>query len=100
MSVRIRIARRARRQIDEAQQWWREHSADPERLDREIEEAITLLMNHPSAGWPYAAARKHGVLHVLLRRTQHQIFYTLSPDEQIVEIVAFWHTSRGSGPLL
>jgi len=30
---------------------------------------------------------------------RYQLYYALSEDETTIQVLAVWHTSRGSGPL-
>jgi plasmid stabilization system protein ParE len=49
---------------------------------------------------PATNERLRGVRRVLLPRVGHFLFYRVAPRKQAVEILAFWHASRGSRPRL
>jgi len=40
--------------------------------------------------------RQSGIRRIRLRRTRYYLYYRLADD--LIEIVALWHTSRGSPP--
>ncbi len=47
-----------------------------------------------------AIDRDPRVRRVFLARIRYYVYFQLSPDAQSVEILAFWHGSRGSSPAL
>ncbi|HLM74275.1 MAG TPA: type II toxin-antitoxin system RelE/ParE family toxin [Polyangiaceae bacterium] len=95
---RVEVIPEAREQFEQAVRWWINNTARAELLKREIDAAISLLSRHPEAGME--APRLPGVRRLLLRQTQHLIYYRVIQERREVRILAFWHTSRGSGPPL
>jgi plasmid stabilization system protein ParE len=93
---RIEVIPEAREQFERAVRWWIENTT--ELLKREIGEALSLLSRQPEAG--IEAPRLPGVRRLLLRQTQHLIYYRVLREHREVRILAFWHTSRGSRPPL
>ena len=52
----------------------------------------------PGVGAPLLHARVEGVRRLHLARIRYHLYYRVRPGE--VEVLALWHTSRGSGPSL
>ncbi len=95
----IRITRRAAAQIADAALWWAENRPSaPGAIAEELEQAIALLAVHANLGTSARNTRLRGVRRVHLSRVHYYLYYRLSADA--VEILAFWHTSRGAGPAL
>jgi hypothetical protein len=44
--------------------------------------------------------RLSGVRRLLLPRVGYFLFYRVAPRKQALQVLAFWHASRGSGPKL
>jgi plasmid stabilization system protein ParE len=95
---RVEVALEAREQFDEIVRWRVENSLATDALRREVKEALALLSHRPDAG--YAAPRIAGVRRILLRKTQHLLYYRVDRAAGIVRIVAIWHSARGSEPPL
>jgi plasmid stabilization system protein ParE len=94
--VRVAWSGQARAQLAAASQWWCENRAGTDLLSRDVDAGVELLAAHPLAG--PSVPLLPGVRRLLLRRTQHLIYYRVEHEQ--VWIVAFWHTARGSGPPL
>ena len=93
----IKVLRQARRQIDEASQWWRRNrSKAPNAFSEELENAFDLLSTHPNVG--VQIADFEGVRRLHLSRIHYYLYFRTSARS--IEILALWHTSRGSAPRL
>jgi len=93
----IRVARRAAAEIDEATAWWElNRIAAPGAVADEIERAFALIRSQPRVGALARNANLPGVRRVYLSRVRYYLYYRITP--QAVDILAFWHTSRGSVP--
>jgi plasmid stabilization system protein ParE len=93
--------KRAARQIESAAKWWRENRQDsPEALSDELVRTVDLITLQPGVGVPAFNARLSGVRRILLPRVGYFLFYRVAPQKQLVEVLAFWHAKRGSGPRL
>ena len=93
--------KRAARQIESAAEWWRENRQDsPDALSDELVRTLELITVQPGVGLPALNARLSGVRRVLLPRVGYFLFYRVVTERQLVEILAFWHAKRGSGPKL
>jgi plasmid stabilization system protein ParE len=95
----IKLLRRAKRQIAAASAWWKvNRTKAPEAFDEEIEKAFDLLAFQPNAGIRIVGGRFAEVRRIHLNRVHYYLYYR--PTEKAVEILALWHTSRGSDPIL
>ena len=69
-------------------------------LADELEAAYTLITDMPFAGEAIVHSRIIGLRRILLARTQHYLYYVVSEDVAMVEVLSLWHTSRGKPPRL
>ena len=97
---RAELSPRAQAELRSITLWWRENRSNPELLDREVTMALTLLVTHPEAGPLFRRARRPGVRRLLLRDSQHHLYYDLDHSSKIVRVLAFWHTARKRTPRL
>lgn len=89
--------RRAAREIEEIEQWWREHRPSaPALFLTELERTLAAAALVPTLGSPARHARADGVRRLLLRRTRYYVYYRVRGD--ILQVLAVWHAARGSGP--
>lgn len=101
MSFRFKVGRRADQQIRAAAEWWiANRSKAPELFAEDLESALALIDELPNAGESVRHARITGLRRVLLGRVQYFLYYTVSVDAGVVEVLALWHTSRGRMPPL
>lgn len=96
--VRVTATLKAQAQFREAVKWSKLKFANPALLKAEFKAALSNLADNPEMG-PCDPALP-GVRKLLLRRTRHYLYYRVDRARRVVEIVAFWHTSQGSGPPL
>jgi len=95
----IRVAQRAAREITEASKWWRENRPyAPDAIREELERAFDLISSQPNVGARAVNASLHGVRRVHLARVSYHLYYRVTSSA--VEVLAFWHARRGSGPTL
>ena len=93
------VSASAARQVEEAHAWWRANRpARPEALADDLERAFELISLQPGVGAP--VRRPRGVRRILLARVRYFLYYRVAADAQVVEVLAFWHARRGSGPRL
>jgi plasmid stabilization system protein ParE len=101
LSFRFKTSRRAERQIRAAADWWRKNREKaPDLFAEELESAFVLIEALPNAGEPVRHPRIPGLRRVLLGRVQYFLYYSVSPEAQVVDVLALWHTRRRKGPLL
>lgn len=101
MSFRFKVAPRAERQIRAAANWWRKNrSKAPALFAEDLESAFSLIEELPNAGEPVRHPKIPSLRRVLLGNVQYHLYYVVALEDEIVEIIALWHTSRGRGPRL
>ncbi len=95
----VEVTPRAAAQIERAAQWWAEHRpAAPEAIRVDFEEAQMLLARQPGVGARSATLRYPDLRRVYLSRVRYHLYYRVEPEKVVV--LAFWHASRGTGPIL
>jgi len=95
--VALRVTKRAQAQIDRAALWWDENrQGAPGAFDEDLAEAFSLLNTEPKIGAPALNVRTQGVRRLHLARIHYYLYYRVRSGQ--VEVLAFWHTSRGRGP--
>ena len=95
--MRIRVTTRANAHIEQAASWWEQNRPlSPGALDEELAEAFALLISQPAIGAPALNARTKGVRRVHLARIHYHLYYRVRGEQ--IEVLALWHTSRGSPP--
>jgi plasmid stabilization system protein ParE len=95
----IRIVRSAADQITAASSWWDANRPKASGVFREeIERALELVSAQPQIGVRAANVRLAGVRRIHLSRIHYHLYYRVKESPDMVEILALWHTSRGSGP--
>ena len=97
--MEVRVTKRAQAHIDRAALWWDENRPlAPEAFDEELAEAFSLLSAEPGIGAPALNVRARSVRRVHLARVHYYLYYRVRSSR--VEVLALWHTSRGTGPFL
>jgi len=95
----VRFSPRAWREIERGAAWWRRNrDKAPDAFDADTNAAIDLIRSEPHIGTPIRA-RRVGVRAVWIERIGYYMYYVEISDE-VVEILALWHASRGSRPKL
>jgi len=96
----VSFTRRADKQIDDAIVWWqRNRTKAPLALSQDVEEALQLISNSPHIGALARNTRLRSVRRVFLHRVGYYLYYRAQGvPPKAIEIVAFWHSRRGSKP--
>lgn len=95
----IVLTKSAAAAIREASEWWAANrQAVPTALVDDLETALALISVQPGIGARATSMGLDGVRRVLLARIRYHVYYRVSPAGTQIEILAFWHTSRGSDP--
>ena len=68
----------------------------PDAVLEELDRILSLLAVQPEMGTPARLAVLSGVRRVSLSRIRYFVYYRVAEDT--VQVLAFWHTSRGLGP--
>ena len=76
-----------------------ERRGDLSLLRRELQSAAAMLTELPAAGSPYLLARQAGVRRLLLRKSRYHLYYRVDREQEKIQILALWHTSRRRPPL-
>jgi len=94
----IEVSELAAGHIREAEAWWRANRLQaPNAVREELERAAALIALHPEPGTPARNTRLVGVRRVHLSRIRYDLYYRVPDAPKRVEILAFWHASRGAG---
>lgn len=97
----VRIVSSAARAIIEAAEWWASNRLKaPEAFAVELERALQLLASQPSIGAQARNVKLTGVRRIHLPRVHYHLYYRVVSEPMTVEILALWHTKRGSPPKL
>ena len=97
--MRVRVTKRAQAHIDRAALWWDQNRPlVREALDEELADAFALLSAEPGIGAPALNVGAEGVKRVHLARVHYHLYFRVRGDQ--VEVLALWHTSRGTGPFV
>jgi plasmid stabilization system protein ParE len=99
MPLRVKISARAANEIRRAAEWWLENRpAGPGAIAADLAETVALLAEQPGIGAKYEGSRTPGVRRLFLSRVGYFIYYRADgPD---LQVLAFWHASRGQQPRL
>jgi len=101
LSHSIKIAPRAAAAIRAGADWWLENRPKaPEAFADDIERGFELIRSLPSSGEPVTHSELKDVRRLLLGRIRYHLYYRIDPEIETIEVLAFWHTSRGSQPRL
>ena len=97
----VRIVGSAARAILEAAAWWvANRPKAPDAFAVELERALQLLASQPSIGAQARNVKLVGVRRIHLPRVHYYLYYRVISEPTIVEILALWHTKRGTPPKL
>ncbi|MBL8504346.1 MAG: type II toxin-antitoxin system RelE/ParE family toxin [Rhodocyclaceae bacterium] len=99
MALGVRVKPRAQREIERAAEWWAENRpAAVGAIRKDIEAALALLVEEPGIGTKIETARSEVVRRLYLTRVRYFLYYRVRGN--FLEVVAFWHSSRETGPSL
>jgi plasmid stabilization system protein ParE len=88
-------------QIRAAEEWWRlNRPKAPNAIREELERAASIISVHPEIGARALNVSLPGVRRLHLSRIRYYVYYWQRTDPERIEILSFWHESRGSGPPL
>jgi plasmid stabilization system protein ParE len=96
---RVEVTDEARRQIQAATAWWEQHRPSaPGAIVDDLDRLLALLTTQPELGAAARRIRLSGVRCVTLPRVRYNVYYRTTATA--IQVLAFWHTSRGSEPPL
>jgi plasmid stabilization system protein ParE len=97
--LHIEVSDLARAQIRATQDWWRVNRPKaPNAIREELERASLLISVQPEIGAGARNTSLAGVRRLHLARVRYYVYYRVVTDPERIEVLAFWHESRGSGP--
>lgn len=97
----IEVSDLAKAHLRAAEEWWRlNRPAAPNAIREELERASLLISVRPGIGARARNVSLPGVRRLHLDRVRYYVYYRVVTNPEQVEILAFWHASRGSGPPL
>lgn len=95
----VRIVSTAARAIREAAEWWAfNRPKAPAAFTEELERALQLIAAQPAVGAQAQNAKLAGVRRIHLTRVRYYLYYRIADSPPGLEVLALWHTSRGSAP--
>ena len=95
----VRIVNSAARAIVEAAEWWTSNRPKaPDAFAEELQRALQLIASQPAIGAQTQNTKLAGVRRIHLARVHYYLYYRASASPPAIEVLALWHTSRGSAP--
>jgi plasmid stabilization system protein ParE len=95
----LRITPRAAAQIQRAAEWWAENRPEtPKALQEELRRGFDLISRKPNIGARATNPTLVEVRRIYLSRVRYFVYYRVRLDR--LEVLAFWHSSRGQEPHL
>ena len=77
-----------------------DRSKAPNAIREELERAAAIISLQPEIGARALNVDLAGVRRLHLARVRYHVYYRLRTDPERLEILAFWHESRGRNPPL
>jgi plasmid stabilization system protein ParE len=88
--VKIRIARRALREIERAARWWHDHRQNaPELFEAELRDTLEQIRKSPQSPAIARVSRGRATCRVLMRETRYYVYYRVEPPD-VVLIQSLW----------
>ena len=95
--LKVKVSPRAEAQIEAAAQWWlKNRPSAPGAIRHDLADTLSVLCEHPGIGTPTTKTRIAGLRRIELSRVHYYVYYREAGDA--LEVLAFWHTSRGQPP--
>ena len=96
--VRVQFSKRAQKQVNEIQRWWKHNRpAAPKLLRGELGQTVEALTLSPFQGVPYVEPEVPGLRRLLPLRTPYHLHYPIRDEGTLVVVKAVWHAARGQG---
>lgn len=97
--LEIAVSLLAAGQIRAAEQWWRiNRPKAPNAIREDLDRASSLIAIQPEIGARARNVKLLGVRRVHLTRIRYDVYYRVVEERGQLEILAFWHSSRGASP--
>jgi hypothetical protein len=99
--LHVEVSDLAKAQIRTAEKWWRRNRPKaPNAIREELERASLLISVQPEVGARAQNIALPGVRRVHLARVRYDVYYRVVSNPDQVQVLAFWHASRGTSPPL
>jgi hypothetical protein len=97
--LEIVVSALAAEQIRAAEAWWLVNRPKaPNAIREDLDRASSLIAIQPDLGARARNASLAGVRRLHLARIRYDLYYRIVETHTRLEILAFWHASRGSLP--
>lgn len=97
--LQIKVSQEAQAQIEEAAAWWEKNRPSaPGAIREDLDRILGLLAVQLGMGARARATKLKGVRRVTLSRIRYYVYYRAT--DEALEVLAFWHSSRGRQPPL
>ncbi|PYR58844.1 MAG: type II toxin-antitoxin system RelE/ParE family toxin [Acidobacteria bacterium] len=97
--LEIAVSAVAAGQIRAAEEWWRvNRPRAPNAIREDLDRASSLIAVQPEVGARARNVALPGVRRLHLARIRYHLYYRLVETPRQIEILGFWHASRGSSP--
>lgn len=97
----VRIVASAAVAIADAAKWWVENRPKaPAAFAEELARGLDLVASEPAIGAKARNAKLPGLRRIHLARIRYYLYYRVRSSPAAIEVLALWHSSRGSGPQL
>ena len=97
--LHVEVSALAAEHIREAEAWWRTNRLKaPNAIREELERASALVAAQPDIGSRARNVKLVGVRRIHLARIRYHLYYRIIEAPRQIEILGFWHASRGSQP--
>jgi plasmid stabilization system protein ParE len=101
MTHRVVLVAEAEEQFRRAVEWWQANRGDaPSLLIDEFEQVVCLLEEMPGIGPKFARANSPGIRRILMRGSNHWVYYATDPKRLVLYVLAVWSAFRGCDPAL
>lgn len=98
-SLEIVVSALGAEQIRAAEAWWLVNRPKaPHAIREDLDRASSLLAIQPDLGARARNASLADVRRLHLTRIRYDLYYRVVETHKRLEILAFWHSSRGSRP--
>jgi plasmid stabilization system protein ParE len=99
--LRVEFSDLAKTQVRAAEQWWRQNRPKaPNAIREELERAAVLIALQPDSGAHARNVSLPGVRRIHLARIRYYLFYRVVLEQERIDILALWHSSRHGAPPL
>lgn len=97
--LHVEVSTLAAAQIRAAEAWWRlNRPKTPNAIREDLERASSLIAVQPQVGARARNVALPGVRRLHLARIRYDLYYRQVDAPKRLEILAFWHASRGRIP--